>query len=173
MTDTVFLVDSNALIVPYQQYYSFDFGKLFWDQLQEQIEEGNIAILDMVKEELLKGREDDRLRKWIEEIEIGCFIDHRETEIVAEYGRVLRYVQECGLYKDTALAAWSQLSIADPWLIAVSKVKGYKLVTFETTFEKLDVRNKTKRVRIPDVAKHFNVDVVKLFDMMRELDFRL
>ena len=173
MKETVFLIDTNALITPYQQYYPFDFAKTFWDQLQKHIENGNIAILDMVRDELLKGKEEDKLRKWIEETKIKCFIDHRENDILEQYGIILRYVQECGFYNDTALSMWSQITVADPWLIAVSMAKGYKLVTFETNLHTLDVKNKTRKVRIPDVAQHFNVEMVKPFDMMRELDFHL
>ena len=65
MNGKIYLVDANALITPYQQYYPFDFAKSFWDQLQRSIENGRIAILDMVKLELQKGHEDDNLRKWI------------------------------------------------------------------------------------------------------------
>lgn len=173
MRDTVFLIDTNALITPYQQYYPFDFAKSFWDQLQQHIENGDIAILDMVREELLKGYEDDKLRKWIEETKIKEFINHRENDILEQYGKVLQYVQECGFYNDTALSMWSQITVADPWLIAVSMAKGYKLVTFETNLHSLDSGSKTRRVRIPDVANHFNVEIVKLFDMMRDLEFHL
>ena len=173
MSDKIYLVDANALITPYQQYYPFDFAKSFWDQLQKSIEKGRIAILDMVKLELQKGHEDDDLRKWIEEINIKLLIDHKESEILEQYAYVLQYVQECGYYNDTALATWSQITVADPWLIATSKAKGYELVTFETNLHVLNKRNKTKKVRIPDVASHFDIEVKTLFDMMRELDIHL
>ena len=149
ISNKVFLVDSNALITPYQQYYPFDFAQSFWNQI---------------------GDENDPLRKWIEETKIKLFVDHREATILEQYANVLQYVQDCGYYNDTALANWSDLTVADPWLIAAAKAKGFFLVTFETNIYNLDTRNKTKRVRIPDVANHFGLNTVKLFDMMRALN---
>lgn len=173
MSKAVFLIDTNALITPYQQYYPFDLAKSFWDQIREQIENGKIAILDMVRNEIQKGNESDPLKKWIEETEIGFFIDHREKAILEQYANILQYVQNSGYYNDTALASWSKLTVADPWLIATAKAKGLVLVTFETSINVLDTKNKTKRVRIPDVANSFGVKVVNLFDMMRELNIHL
>jgi len=170
ISNKVFLVDSNALITPYQQYYPFDFAQSFWNQIRVCIERGEIAILDLVKLELQKGDENDPLRKWIEETKIKLFVDHREATILEQYANVLQYVQDCGYYNDIALANWSDLTVADPWLIAAAKAKGFFLVTFETNIYNLDTRNKTKRVRIPDVANHFGLNTVKLFDMMRALN---
>ncbi len=81
MSNSVFLVDTNALITPYQQYYPFDFAKSFWDQIRNCIESGKIVILDMVKLELQNGDENDPLKRWIEETEIQLFVDHREPSI--------------------------------------------------------------------------------------------
>ncbi len=95
MSNTVFLVDTNTLITPYQQYYPFDIAPSFWNQIRNCIESGKIAILDMVKLELQKGNENDPLKRWIEETEISLFIDHREQAILEQYANVLQYVQEC------------------------------------------------------------------------------
>ena len=127
----------------------------------------------MVKLELQKGDDNDSLRKWIEETKIKLLINHKEAGILEQYASVLQYVQECGYYNDTALATWSQITVADPWLIAASKAKGYDMVTFETNLHVLSSKNKTKKVRIPDVASHFDIEVMTLFDMMRELDIHL
>ena len=58
----MFLIDSNSFITPYRQYYSFDFARSFWDQLEQNIDSGKIAILDIVLEEVLKGN--DELKDW-------------------------------------------------------------------------------------------------------------
>ncbi|WP_455620338.1 hypothetical protein [Eisenbergiella sp.] len=41
--------------------------------------------------------------------------------------------------------------------------KGYKLSTFEQSAGSLNVKNKSGRVKMPDVAKHFDVEVHTLF----------
>ena len=173
MNNRCFLIDSNALIHPYREYYPFDLAKSFWDQMEKHIEEGSIIILDMVKQELQKGNENDQLKEWIERININNSIDHKENDIIEQYRQVIQYVQECGYYKDTALRSWSDLLAADPWLIAAAKARSYPLVSFETRSQSQDKNQKSKRVRIPDGAKFFNVEVVSLFDMMRELKFQL
>ena len=51
--------------------------------------------------------------------------------------------------------------------------KGYKLITFEQSAGPLNVKNKCGRVKIPDVAKHFNVEVHTLYHMMRQLKMKI
>lgn len=52
-------------------------------------------------------------------------------------------------------------------------MKDYKLITFEQSAGSLNVKNKSGRVRIPDVAKHFDVKVHNLFQMMRQLKIKI
>ena len=68
----------NVLITPYRQYYSFGLAKPFWDQLKDHIENGSIAILDMVKNELLKGDDSDQLKIWLQSIQIKNLIKHSD-----------------------------------------------------------------------------------------------
>ena len=64
MTDTSekFLIDSNAIITPYQQYYPFDFAKVFWDSLGRELQGGSIVLLELVRDEIVKG--DGSLSEW-------------------------------------------------------------------------------------------------------------
>ena len=171
METEFFLIDSNSLMTPHLTYYPFDFAKSFWTQMEEQIAQGRIVILDTVKAEILKGN--DSLQEWMEHIEIGKLIDHRELSILQKYGEVLQCVQENPVYQAAALAEWARDSVADPWLIATAAVYGYTIVTFETENKGLNSRNPSKNAKIPDVAKKFGVNVKNLYYMMRELNFKL
>ena len=73
MENELFLIDANSLITPYLTFYSFDLAKTFWNQMEWHIQNGNIAILDLVKLEVLKGK--DSLKEWMENIEVGQLID--------------------------------------------------------------------------------------------------
>jgi len=95
--DEVFLIDSNSLISPYQLYYPFDFASRFWDQLKEEIENGNVIILDVIRDELMKGN--DELSKWINQFDHNLILDRRTSEILENYGKILNYIQTSGLYK--------------------------------------------------------------------------
>lgn len=85
----------------------------------------------------------------------------------------MQYIQECGFYNERGLNEWARNEVADPWLIAAAAVKDYKLITFEQSAGSLNVKNKSGRVRIPDVAKHFDVKVHNLFQMMRQLKIKI
>lgn len=47
---TIYLIDTNSLITPKNSYYPFDIASRFWDSMAEKIQEGYLAILDLVKE---------------------------------------------------------------------------------------------------------------------------
>ncbi len=77
MSEEIFLIDSNSLITPHLTFYPFDFAPGFWNQLEQAITDGKIAILDMVKAEILHGN--DALKDWMENLEIKKYIDHRHV----------------------------------------------------------------------------------------------
>ena len=171
MEKELFLIDANSLITPYLTFYPFDLVKTFWNQMGWHIQNGNIAILDLVKSEVLKGK--DSLKEWMENIEEGQLIDHREPAIIVKYGEVLRQRQDNPAYKPAALTEWSREEVADPWLIAAAAVGNYTIVSFENENKGLNTRNPSKNAKIPDVAKVFNVEVKNLYYMMRVLKFSL
>lgn len=102
MNESIFLMDSNAFIEPANNYYRFGFAKKFWDQLEVNIKDGSIAILDLVKAEILKG--DDALSDWMRDIEICHYIDRKQPEMLQIYRQVLDGVQTNKCYKAIALS---------------------------------------------------------------------
>jgi predicted nucleic acid-binding protein len=171
MSNEIFLIDTNSFITPHLTYYPFDFAPGFWEQLEKNIEDGKVAILDIVKSEILQG--EDSLKNWIDDLEICKFIDHREEDIINKYGEILQSIQSNSCYKPAALMEWSKGNVADAWLIATAAAKGYTLITFEEPNKGLNPRNPSKEAKIPDIAKEFNVKTANLFYMMRELGFSL
>lgn len=125
----------------------------------------------MVKNEILQGN--DSLKKWMDTLEIGVYLDHRYPDILGKYGAVLQHIQGNPCYKPAALKEWSNESVADPWLIAAASAYNCTLVTFEVSNNGLNGRNPSKNAKIPDVAKVFQVETVNLYHMIRELGFKL
>lgn len=166
-----FLIDSNSLITPYKFYYPFDFARRFWDQLFDKIERQEIIMLDLVRDELLKGGDD--LSEWVARIDNSLILDRREVAILAKYGQVLSYLQTSGLYQEKALAAWSQAHIADPWLIATAYTYGHTVITLEKPNGGLKGSLKVGAAKIPDVCGAFGVPCKDLFYMMRVLSFSM
>lgn len=171
MSKTVFLVDTNSLITPHLTFYPFDFAPGFWEQIERPIKDGRIAILDLVKNELLQGN--DSLKDWIADLSIGRYVDHRETEILAQYSLVLQHIQQNPCYKPAALQEWANGRVADAWLIATAAAFNMCLVTFETPNTGLNSRYPSKEAKIPDVANAFGVKTINLFQMNRELGIQL
>lgn len=169
MNAETFLIDTNALITPYNSYYSFDIVPSFWTKLKSYIVDGTVAILDMVYDEILKGN--DPLTNWFQDICAKNFIDHVSPNIIGNYGKVLESIQNNPCYSEAALKTWSEYSVADPWLIAAAMEHSFTIITLEQPNRNLNAKTPTKSVKIPDIAAVFNVKSESLFYMMRKLDF--
>jgi hypothetical protein len=111
---TIYLIDTNSLITPKATYYPLDLAPTFWESMAEKIQDGSIAILDLVRKEILKPTNKDDLALWMSNLEIGRYIDHKQKEIVIKYAEVLQFLQENACYSEKALRAWAEESIADP-----------------------------------------------------------
>ena len=171
MAQEKFLIDANAFMTPHLQYYPFDLAPSFWDKLEQHIKDGTIVVMDMIKAEVLQGT--DSLRDWMDTLEIGDYLDRRQPEIIAKYTEVLTHLQTNPCYQEAALREWSKATVADPWLIAAAAVKGYTIITLETSNKNLSPTNPVKRPKIPDVSRALGVDAQNLFYLMRKLNFRL
>ena len=167
--DEKYLIDSNSLIQPARAYYPFDFAPSFWGQLRPKISLDKIAVLDKVYGELLKGT--DELVEWAGSLPDSCVLPTKDARIAKAYTDVLDYIQQSKNYNDAALRRWSQFDIADPWLIAAAMAYGYKILTFEQSAG--IITDPSRNPKIPDIARHFQVPCVSLFDMMRREDFHL
>ena len=163
-----FIIDTDSLISPYHHFYPFDLAPGFWDQLQKHIEQGNIAILDLVKTEIDAGEDD--LKDWLNRINIKTLVSHKNTDIIQSYGLIMQHIDSCNHYTIKAVKEWDYPA-ADPWLIAAAHTNEYTLVTFELPNRNLDVHHPSKKAKIPDVCEHFGVKCCNLYDMMRALPF--
>lgn len=167
MEKEVFLIDSNALITPFSDYYHMDFAKCYWEQLEKHINQGSIILLDMVKDEILQGKDD--LVNWMNSFDEKLCVNHKNESILSKYGEVIQHIQQNACYLPGALLEWSKDSVADPWLIASAASYGFTIITFERPNGGLSEKNPSKKPKIPDVAKEFNVNVQNLYYMMRQL----
>lgn len=104
----VFLFDSNSFITPYKRYYPFDMVPSFWQCLEDAIQKGSVVILDRVYEELLRGKiidettktpVDDELAKWVKNCPSLVPVNHKQPEIIQQYGQIINYIQTSGYYE--------------------------------------------------------------------------
>lgn len=169
MVEERFLIDANTLITPYRLYYAFDLVPTFWNKLSKHT--NKIILLDMVKNEIDKGKDD--LTDWLNNQTGFEICNHKNPEIISKYGEVIYYIKNSGFYKDSAVYIWAKGNVADPWLIAAAAVNKYTIITLECPSGGLSTVNKNSNVKIPDVAKAFGVKTNNLFYMMRQLEIKI
>jgi hypothetical protein len=170
MASEIFLIDSDALIAPYHLYYAFDLLHYFWSFVSENITLKKIKIMDKVYDEITAN--DDDLSNWLSAVDDLDLVEYKDSEIIGCYGNILNYIQGSPLYQDTALKSWSASNVADPWLIAAAKKYSYTVITFETPNASLNTSQPTKKVKIPDICRQFDVKYENLFYMMRKLGWK-
>ena len=161
-----FIIDSDVLITAKNSYYAFDLCPGFWDSLLAQHHAGRTHSLDRIRLELLQGREDDSLVKWVlESVPASFFLSSNNTEVVAAYTEVMLWVQRNPRFFDSAKAKFA--TGADGWLVAYAKVNGCAVVTHEQS--RPESRNE---VKLPDVCLQFGVVFQDVFTMLRALSVR-
>jgi len=101
--------------------------------------------------------------KWAGQLKDVLFLDGSEA-VQERYAEVVQYVQSNGIYRQYWITNF--LDGADPWLIAYAKALGERIVTFEVP------QPEARKPKIPDVASHFDVDTIVLWDMLQELGWR-
>lgn len=163
-----FLLDANTFITPFKNYYPFDLAPGFWRQLALKLKMDTVFILDVAKNEVMKG--EDQLSQWFGSASNANIVDRRNEKIIDKYGEVLTFLQNSPLYSERALRNWSNINVADPWLIAAASAFGYTLVTFETSAGLISEDSPSGKPKIPDIARRFDVKCVNLFYFMRKMD---
>ena len=171
MSFTKFVIDSNILMNSKNSYYAFDLLPQFWDILRQHILDGNILVIDKVLQEILVG--EDEPTRWIKTIPSDVIYSTRLGNVIKEYQKVINRVASSGYYKSLAVAEWSQEKIADPWIIAVASLEKAIIVTSENRISNLKDGIPKKNAKIPDIADEFNIQTIDLFQMMRDLHFKL
>ena len=97
----IFLVDSNSFMTPFRFYYAFDLVPAYWKELTKHIDTGRVVVLDIVKDEIIKGN--DELAFWMSDLTNLKVIPRVTSDTVNKYQEVIQYIETCGLYKESAL----------------------------------------------------------------------
>lgn len=168
MIDSPFFLDSNILISAKNDIYPFDVFPSFWEFLEKSIAEERIVLLKLVKDEILKGKDD--LIDWLKKLNPPVMtID--DQKIVDSYSKVSEYVfSQSSRYSQSVINSWfGNMNIADPWLIAAAVAYDGQIITNETD-RRPDAKN---RLLIPNIASHFSVPCIKITQAMRKLEIRI
>jgi hypothetical protein len=161
-----FLLDSDVFIAAKNAYYAFDICPGFWSGVLEGYERGSIRSLDRIRNELLSGRKEEDLVRWVTDaVPTAFFLDSNTDDVLDAYAEVMLWVQRSTRYFDRAKAKFA--TEADGWLVAYSMVHATLVVTNEQP--RPESRH---RVLLPDVCVQFDVTYKDTFVMLRELEIR-
>lgn len=154
-----YLLDADVFIAAKNRYYPFDAVPAFWECIDMYVHKGILGIIDKVKEELARGK--DELAGWVDK-HLDLSLQTNISGIVAPYAGIIKWVESQPQFKQSAKADFA--SGADGLLIAYAKTSNCIVVTNETFNP--DIKRK---VPIPNVCRQFKVKYLNTFDFLREL----
>lgn len=161
----VYVLDANVFIKSKREHYAPDFCPGFWDAIRVGYLHGTLISIQPVREELMKGK--DFLSKWVQEQVPERFFAAVDAEPVLEaYRNILQWVEANDA--DTRAAKSSFANAADPMLVAYATANGCELVTYEVSSPE-----SRSAIKLPDVAKQFNVSCLRPYSMLRQIRARL
>ncbi len=155
-----YYLDSNVLIEVKNRAYAFDIARPFWDWLEEKLFEKIILLSKLIYDELTEG--DDDLSNWIKKFNHTDTVVIPNEDIQKKYQRIADYVMQTYPVHQVH----SFLKRADAWVIAHAYAQDAIVITHEAL-----VDNTSKRIKIPNICKHFDVSYDNLYKMMRDLGF--
>lgn len=162
----VFALDSDVFIAAKNAYYAFDICPGFWQALIRGNADGRLRSIDRIRNELLLGRKEEDLVRWVQDdVPAAFFHDSNAEDVSSAYAEVMLWVQRSTKYFDRAKAKFA--TEADGWLVAYSMVHGTTVVTNEQP--RPDSRN---RVLLPDVCAQFRIASTDTFSLLRQLAVR-
>ena len=170
INEAKYLLDSNSFIAPSRNYYKLEIMPAYWKWLADHQNNG-LVLPKIVYDELT--HDDDELSQWVKKnLNNVVFSNYeQDTDFWKEYGEVINYIQSSGYYKNPGIENWMQETKADPKIIAIAKVYGLQIVTFEQSAGKLSKNNPIKKEpKIPDVAAYFGVECIDLFKLEETLN---
>jgi hypothetical protein len=155
-----YLLDTNTFIEAKNRYYRMPAFPGFWEWIDLQFASGQIQSIQMVFEEISRGG--DELSDWLKDRK-SRFIDVDDEPTQAVFTEIAQCVVDHPDYTESNVANF--LTVADPWLIAKAKILGATLVTHETM-----APTGSKKVKIPNICRKFEVSVCNTFDMLAALE---
>lgn len=158
-----YLIDSCVFIQAKNDYYAFPICPGFWDSLIGRHETQDVFSIDHIKQELLRGNEEEDLVQWVlKEVPEKFFLTTRDKVVSDCYGNMMLWVQNNLQFTNYAKAKFA--TEADGWLAAYAKVHGYTVVTGEQYNPEVK-----GRIPLPNVCKAFDVECCEVFRMLTNL----
>jgi hypothetical protein len=144
----MYVFDTNVFI-SLGLYYPKRFPTI-WGRVGNLADSGNLISVREVRRELENNCSSEHVLNWVEKHRHIFYIPtNEECQIVSE---IFQKTQYLGFVKRNNIL--KGMPVADPFIIAAAKAKGFCVVTQES--------NKSKGARIPTACADFGVDCIGL-----------
>ncbi|MBR1435044.1 MAG: DUF4411 family protein [Bacteroidales bacterium] len=157
----MYLLDANSFIQSQNVYYPIDVFPSVWDTFEALALKGEIGILENVRSEII--RDNDQSAHWLKRKFPKSAIFDVDQQTMNAYKIIQNDVADSKRYKTTALSVFADSSRADAYICAYAMSHlGVTVVTYEVSNgDKFDPKNPFKQVKIPDVCKLENIDILE------------
>lgn len=160
----IYLLDTNIFVETKKRFAPIHVGLSFWAMINRLADQGVIASIDKVKDEInVLG---DDLTAWsASQLPQGFYLSTSIAAVMGHYATIINWANN-GIFTQAAKDEFARNTTADAFLIAMAATdpQNVKIVTYETS-EPLR-RNK---VKIPDASAAVGVSCITLVEMMNEL----
>lgn len=150
------LLDANILIEANNYYFRFDLCPDFWKWIKSY---DKMKSVFPVREEML-ARE-DKLAQWIKDELAPSYFLEMDVEIQKNYRRIVDYIDR-SIFKQSGKDKF--LKGADGWLIATAMSKKETIIVSNENSNP----ESRKKIYLPDVANHFGVRCMNIFQILFE-----
>lgn len=147
-----FCLDTSAFIDAWERYYSRDVFPSLWEKMDGLMVAGTVVASIEVYKEMEK--KSDGVITWAAPHK-RLFVDS-DDEVLASVSQIMKDFPAG--FVDPRRAR----SGADPFVIAVARLRGAAVVTAEKP-------GKKREIKIPDVCRHYDIPCFAILEMFRRL----
>lgn len=162
---TRYLFDSDVLISSARLHYNPGYCQIFWEWIIEGHKADLFYSIDIVKKELLNGK-DDPLNKWADDANLTNFF-HKSLQSLPKWKDLSTIANDVSkAYKTTAINKFLDEAKADAWLIAYAahtkSIENFVIVTNEVSSPE-----SKREIKLPDAAAWLSIKTIKPYDLLK------
>lgn len=148
--DPVYCIDTSSILEARIRSYPPDVFATLWEKIEGLIAVGRLLASEEVLHEL--GRQSDDTYRWAKD-QAGLFVplDRGQTDEVSRIEGAFPHL----------VHRIKNRSAADPFVIALAKLRGYTIITEENK------STSPQKPKIPDVCTSYGIKCIKFLEVIR------
>ncbi len=150
----IYSLDTSALIAAFHERYPIENFPSLWRKIEELIKDDRLKMSQIVFDEAMR---DTEIKQWCDQNQLKSYLQVAIDESVQE--KVSEVLSEFPRLVDNRTGK----SGADPWVVALALTsEDYIVVTEENP------THSRNRPKIPDACAHFNLQCIKIVDLIEK-----